>query len=392
MSNVLHDAQQTVVRVRPDEAITTSQRLPYFVGISRGTAGAAGLSMYMVVVPPGGHAEPHCRADYETAIYMLEGRVETRYGPGLRESVITEAGDFLFYSSGHAASAVQSGRHTRSKSDSRAQSAGRARTRWCLMILPGMHSARPFCRTHHGVGIGTMRCMRDRPPPPIAKGRARKCQRYRKANACGAGLLARGRCTAHGCRRAAAHGGRPACARGPGRIVRARALAPHGAACQRRDQHGGHYLPEHWFHHHLLTDRAPRTFYRRQKSATTSTKTCGRRSLQARTQKNLATIRMRTQHSDKTRPFAAPVQLAITCKKRAAFKWHARRRNHRFHCTIACACSHRPSHCLGLRSSGKRETATHTSHTCMTCARSEKLKTPFQDARNAFLNRIGIHA
>jgi uncharacterized RmlC-like cupin family protein len=27
---------------------------------------------------------------------MLEGRVETRYGPGLRESVITEAGDFLF--------------------------------------------------------------------------------------------------------------------------------------------------------------------------------------------------------------------------------------------------------------------------------------------------------
>ncbi|MFM0217952.1 MULTISPECIES: cupin domain-containing protein [Paraburkholderia] len=96
MSNVLHDAQQTVVRVRPDEAITTSQRLPYFVGISRGTAGATGLSMYMVIVPPGGHAEPHCHADYETAIYMLEGRVETRYGPGLRESVITEAGDFLF--------------------------------------------------------------------------------------------------------------------------------------------------------------------------------------------------------------------------------------------------------------------------------------------------------
>jgi uncharacterized RmlC-like cupin family protein len=27
---------------------------------------------------------------------VLEGRVETRYGPGLEESVITEAGDFLF--------------------------------------------------------------------------------------------------------------------------------------------------------------------------------------------------------------------------------------------------------------------------------------------------------
>ncbi|CAB3684179.1 cupin domain-containing protein [Paraburkholderia rhynchosiae] len=96
MANVLHDARATIVKVRPDETMATSQRLPYFVGISAGTAGSTVLSMYMVVVPPGGHAEPHCHADYETAIYMLEGRVETRYGPGLRESVITEAGDFLF--------------------------------------------------------------------------------------------------------------------------------------------------------------------------------------------------------------------------------------------------------------------------------------------------------
>jgi uncharacterized RmlC-like cupin family protein len=96
MSNVSHDARATVVKVRPDREMTTMQRLPYFIGISAGTAQATGLSMYMVVVPPGGHAEPHYHAGYETAIYMLEGRVETRYGPGLRESVITEAGDFLF--------------------------------------------------------------------------------------------------------------------------------------------------------------------------------------------------------------------------------------------------------------------------------------------------------
>ncbi|HYS63822.1 MAG TPA: cupin domain-containing protein [Paraburkholderia sp.] len=96
MSDVLHDMRAPVVKVRPDREMATSQRLPYFVGISAGTAGATGLSMYMVVVPPGGHAEPHFHADYETAIYMLEGRIETRYGPGLRDSVITEAGDFLF--------------------------------------------------------------------------------------------------------------------------------------------------------------------------------------------------------------------------------------------------------------------------------------------------------
>jgi uncharacterized RmlC-like cupin family protein len=96
MSDVLHDARAPVVKVRPDRAMATTQRLPYFVGISAGTAGTTGLSMYMVVVPPGGHAEPHFHADYETAIYQLEGKIETRYGPGLRESVITEPGDFLF--------------------------------------------------------------------------------------------------------------------------------------------------------------------------------------------------------------------------------------------------------------------------------------------------------
>ncbi|HEX3378603.1 MAG TPA: cupin domain-containing protein [Paraburkholderia sp.] len=96
MSNVTHDARAPVIKVRPERAMATAQRLPYFVGISAGTAGATGLSMYMVVVPPGGHAEPHYHADYETAIYMLEGKIETRYGPGLSESVITEPGDFLF--------------------------------------------------------------------------------------------------------------------------------------------------------------------------------------------------------------------------------------------------------------------------------------------------------
>ena len=88
--------QAALVTVHPAREIATTQRLPYFVGISSTTAGAKGLSMHLVVVPPGGHAEPHSHCGYETGIYVLEGRVETRYGPGLRQSVITEAGDFLF--------------------------------------------------------------------------------------------------------------------------------------------------------------------------------------------------------------------------------------------------------------------------------------------------------
>jgi uncharacterized RmlC-like cupin family protein len=88
-------AQEIVVVSSPEE-ITSKQRLTQFVGISGATAGATGLSMNIVVIPPGAAAEPHTHAGYESAVYLLEGRVETRYGPGLKQSVINEAGDFLF--------------------------------------------------------------------------------------------------------------------------------------------------------------------------------------------------------------------------------------------------------------------------------------------------------
>ncbi|MBN8442473.1 MAG: cupin domain-containing protein [Thauera sp.] len=86
----------TVVAVRPDREVLTRQRLPYFVGISGETAASRGLSMHLVVIPPGGMAAPHRHRGYETAIYVLEGRVETRYGPGLRDRIVSAAGEFLF--------------------------------------------------------------------------------------------------------------------------------------------------------------------------------------------------------------------------------------------------------------------------------------------------------
>ena len=90
------DPRPFVKAVRPNREVATSQRLPYFVGISGESAGARGLSMHLVVIPPGARSEPHFHLGHETAIYVLQGRVETLYGPGLTESVISEAGDFLF--------------------------------------------------------------------------------------------------------------------------------------------------------------------------------------------------------------------------------------------------------------------------------------------------------
>ena len=85
-----------VVGLRPDREVMSKQRLPYFIGISGRTVNAAGLSMHLVVIPPGGHAEPHIHVGYETGIYVLEGRVSTRWGADLEHEVVSEAGDFLF--------------------------------------------------------------------------------------------------------------------------------------------------------------------------------------------------------------------------------------------------------------------------------------------------------
>jgi uncharacterized RmlC-like cupin family protein len=89
-------ASPAVRAIRPDRSVQTLQRLPYFIGVSGHTVGSTGLSMHLVVIPPGARAEPHIHVGYETGIYVIEGRVETRYGEGLAESVISEAGDFLF--------------------------------------------------------------------------------------------------------------------------------------------------------------------------------------------------------------------------------------------------------------------------------------------------------
>lgn len=90
----IHESR--VQNVRPDREVMTRQRLPYFIGISGQTVHATGLSMHMIVVPPGGRSEPHIHVGYETGIYVLEGTVCTRWGPTLEHEVVSQPGDFLF--------------------------------------------------------------------------------------------------------------------------------------------------------------------------------------------------------------------------------------------------------------------------------------------------------
>jgi uncharacterized RmlC-like cupin family protein len=90
------DYSDGVVVVRPKAEIMSRQQLPYYVGISEVTAGAKNISMNLIIIPPGGAAEPHLHKGYETAIYIVRGRAKTRYGQKLQNSVICQEGDFIY--------------------------------------------------------------------------------------------------------------------------------------------------------------------------------------------------------------------------------------------------------------------------------------------------------
>jgi uncharacterized RmlC-like cupin family protein len=85
-----------VVIVRPETDTLSKQRLPYFVGISGSSAGSTRISMNLVVIPPAGAAEPHSHRGYETAVYIMKGKVDVRYGHALERLTTIEQGDFLF--------------------------------------------------------------------------------------------------------------------------------------------------------------------------------------------------------------------------------------------------------------------------------------------------------
>lgn len=85
-----------IITVHPREIHISKQQLPNFEGISAQSAGTKHLCMHLVVIPPGGKAVAHYHDGYETALYIIKGRAETKYGEKLEHSSINEAGDFLF--------------------------------------------------------------------------------------------------------------------------------------------------------------------------------------------------------------------------------------------------------------------------------------------------------
>ena len=86
--------------IRGGETYEGKQGLSYFAGVSAESAGARGVCMHLLEIPPGGRARPHLHEAHETAIYVLSGHAEMWYGEGLREHLTVQAGNFLYIPSG----------------------------------------------------------------------------------------------------------------------------------------------------------------------------------------------------------------------------------------------------------------------------------------------------
>jgi len=72
----------------------------YKLGMCGKNVGAKQLSMNVATIPPGGVAAAHIHDGFEVMLYILEGRVRHEYGPGCREVVENQAGDFIFIEPG----------------------------------------------------------------------------------------------------------------------------------------------------------------------------------------------------------------------------------------------------------------------------------------------------
>lgn len=72
----------------------------YKTGMSSKNVGSKELSINVATIPPGGIAGAHIHVDFEVMLYIVEGRVRHEFGPGLKNVLENQAGDFIFIEPG----------------------------------------------------------------------------------------------------------------------------------------------------------------------------------------------------------------------------------------------------------------------------------------------------
>ncbi len=74
--------------------------ITYQQGLSAKNVGATSLSINVATVPPGGIAYAHIHDGFEVMLFIVRGRVRHAFGDGLKQSVVNEAGDFIYIKPG----------------------------------------------------------------------------------------------------------------------------------------------------------------------------------------------------------------------------------------------------------------------------------------------------
>jgi uncharacterized RmlC-like cupin family protein len=64
--------------------------------VSQATTGAQNIYMGIFSVPPGARSRPHYHENCESAVYILSGELEVKWGDHLEEVVRLERGDLVY--------------------------------------------------------------------------------------------------------------------------------------------------------------------------------------------------------------------------------------------------------------------------------------------------------
>ena len=86
--------------LRPQEAYRGKQGFSYLSGISAESAGAQGICMHLLTIPPGDRGKAHMHTGHETAIYALSGVSEMWFGERLEHHATLKAGEMLYIPAG----------------------------------------------------------------------------------------------------------------------------------------------------------------------------------------------------------------------------------------------------------------------------------------------------
>ena len=90
------DATRTASVVRSGAGYTGLQGLTYAAGLTAASAGARGICMVVLTVPPGTRARAHLHRGIETAAYVIEGGIEVWSGERLEVRQALAAGDYSY--------------------------------------------------------------------------------------------------------------------------------------------------------------------------------------------------------------------------------------------------------------------------------------------------------